>query len=72
MDLLTEIMTVTNEQARQTSRDLARDEGVFVGISAGANVFAARQIAARLKPGQNVVTILCDTGERYLSTDIFD
>lgn len=72
MDLLTEIMTVTNEQARQTARDLAREEGVFVGISAGANVFAARQIAARLKPGQNVVTILCDTGERYLSTDIFD
>ncbi|MGK2945723.1 MAG: cysteine synthase A [Desulfuromonadales bacterium] len=72
MDLLTEIMTVTNEQARQTTRDLAREEGVFVGISAGANVFAARQIAARLKPGQNVVTILCDTGERYLSTDIFD
>jgi cysteine synthase A len=71
-ELLTEIITVTNEQARQTARDLAREEGVFVGISAGANVFAARQIAARLKPGQNVVTILCDTGERYLSTDIFD
>ena len=72
MDLLTEIITVTNEQAMQTARDLAREEGVFVGISAGANVFAARQIAARLKPGQNVVTILCDTGERYLSTNIFD
>ena len=72
MDLLTEIITVTNEQAMQTARDLAREEGVFVGISAGANVFAARQISARLKPGQNVVTILCDTGERYLSTNIFD
>ena len=72
MDLLTEIITVTNEQARQTARNLAREEGIFVGISAGANVFAARQIAARLKPGQNVVTILCDTGERYLSTDVFD
>ena len=71
-DLLTEIITVTNEQAMQTARDLAREEGVFVGISAGANVFAARQVAARLKPGQNVVTILCDTGERYLSTNIFD
>lgn len=71
-NLLTEIITVTNEQAMQTARDLAREEGVFVGISAGANVFAARQIAARLKPGQNVVTILCDTGERYLSTSIFD
>ena len=70
--LLTEIITVTNEQAMQTTRELAREEGVFVGISAGANVFAARQIASRLKPGQNVVTILCDTGERYLSTNIFD
>jgi cysteine synthase A len=72
VDLLTEVTTVTNEQAMQTARELAREEGVFVGISAGANVFAARQIAARLKPGQNVVTILCDTGERYLSTNIFD
>ena len=71
-DIFTEIITVTNEQAMQTAHDLARDEGVFVGISSGANVFAARQIAARLKPGQNVVTILCDTGERYLSTNIFD
>ena len=71
-NILTEIITVTSEQAMQTARDLAREEGVFVGISAGANVFAARQVAARLKPGQNVVTILCDTGERYLSTNIFD
>ncbi len=71
-DLLTEIVTVTNEQAMQTTRDLAREESIFVGISAGANVFAARQVAARLKPGQNVVTILCDTGERYLSTNVFD
>ena len=71
-DIITEIITVTNEQAMETARDLAREEGVFAGISAGANVFAARQVAARLKPGQNVVTILCDTGERYLSTNIFD
>ncbi len=71
-DIITEIITVTNEQAMETARDLAREEGVFAGISAGANVFAARQVAARLKPGQHVVTILCDTGERYLSTNIFD
>ncbi len=71
-DIYSEIITVTNEQAMQTARELAREEGVFVGISAGANVFAARKVAARLKPGQNVVTILCDTGERYLSTNIFD
>ncbi len=71
-EILTEIITVTNEQAMETTRDLARDEGIFVGISSGANVFAARQVATRLKPDQNVVTILCDTGERYLSTNIFD
>jgi cysteine synthase A len=70
--IFSEIFTVTNDQAMQTARELARTEGVFVGISAGANVFAARKVAARLKPGQNVVTILCDTGERYLSTNIFD
>lgn len=71
-EIFSEIITVTNEQAMETARELAREEGVFVGISAGANVFAARQVAARLKPEQNVVTILCDTGERYLSTNIFD
>jgi len=70
--IFSEIFAVSNEQAMQTARELARTEGVFVGISAGANVFAARQVAARLRPGQNVVTILCDTGERYLSTNIFD
>ncbi len=67
-----EIITVGNHDAMQTARDLARSEGVFVGISAGANVFAARQIAARLGAGKTVVTVLCDTGERYLSTGIFD
>jgi cysteine synthase A len=71
-DIYDEIITVSNEQAMQTARELARSEGVFVGISAGANVFAARRVAERLQPGQNVVTILCDTGERYLSTNIFD
>ncbi|MEJ2524495.1 MAG: cysteine synthase A [Desulfuromonadales bacterium] len=71
-EIYAQIITVSNEDAMRTARELARNEGVFVGISAGANVFAARQIAARLQPGQNVVTILCDTGERYLSTDIFD
>ncbi len=70
-NIYSRIITVSNEDAMQTARELARDEGIFVGISAGANVFAARQVAAQLKPGQNVVTILCDTGERYLSTNIF-
>jgi cysteine synthase len=67
-----EVITVTNEQAINTARRLAREEGLFVGISSGANVFAALEIAQRLGPGNNVVTVLCDTGERYLSTGIFD
>ena len=71
-EIYSRIITVSNEQAMQSAKALARDEGIFVGISAGANVFAARQVAAQLSPEQNVVTILCDTGERYLSTDIFD
>lgn len=71
-DIYSRIITVSNEDAMQSARELARTEGVFVGISAGANVFAARQVAAELSPDQNVVTILCDTGERYLSTGIFD
>ena len=71
-EIYSEIITVTNEDAMQTARELAREEAIFVGVSAGANVFAARQIAARLNADQNVVTILCDTGERYLSTNIFD
>lgn len=67
-----EIITVGNEEAMQAARQLAREEGIFVGISAGANVLASRRIADRLGPGKNVVTVLCDTGERYLSTGIFD
>ncbi|WP_305043237.1 cysteine synthase A [Geoalkalibacter sp.] len=67
-----EIITVSNNDAIATAVRLAREEGVFVGISSGANVFAALQVAKRLGPGKNVVTMLCDTGERYLSTAIFD
>ena len=48
---------------------LAKKEGLLVGISAGANVFAAQKIAEELGPGKNVVTILCDTGERYISIE---
>jgi cysteine synthase A len=67
-----EIITITNEEALSTARRMAREEGVFAGISSGANVYAALAIARRLGPGKNVVTMLCDTGERYLSTGIFD
>ncbi len=60
-------MTVEDEEAIEMSRRLAREEGLLVGISAGANVWASCRVAARLGPAANVATILCDTGERYLS-----
>ena len=66
------ICVVTDEQALQTSRDLARKEGLMVGISAGTNVFAALKLAKRLGPGKTVVTILPDTAERYFSTPLFN
>ena len=66
-----EVITVSNEDAFETSRMLAKKEGLLVGISAGANVYAAMEIAKQ-NPGKTIVTILCDTGERYLSTELFD
>jgi len=67
-----EVIRVSNEDAFEAARKLARIEGMFVGISAGANFFGALQLARRLGKGKNVVTVMCDTGERYLSTGIFD
>ena len=67
-----EVIQVSNEDAIETSRMLAKKEGLLVGISAGANVYAAMQVAARKEfQGKTIVTILCDTGERYLSTELF-
>ena len=68
-----EIFTVSNEDAIETTRFLAHNEGVFVGISSGAAAWAAAQIAARPEnKGKTIVAILPDTGERYLSTGIFE
>ncbi len=67
--LLDRVVTVTDDEAYQTAKSLAKKEGLLVGISAGANVFAAQKIAEELGPGKNVVTILCDTGERYISIE---
>ena len=50
---------------------LSKKHGIFVGISAGANIFASIEISRKMLPGSKIVTILCDTGERYLSTGIF-
>lgn len=67
--LIDRVMTVTDEEAYQMTKQLAKKEGLLVGISSGANVFAAQKIAETMGPDQNVVTILCDTGERYLSIE---
>jgi len=65
------VVKVRNEDAIRTSRDLARLEGMLVGISSGAAAWTALGIAKELGPGKNVVVIFPDTGERYLSTDLF-
>jgi len=67
-----EVIRVKNQDAFDAARTLARVEGMLVGISAGANFLGALQLARKLGKGKNVVTIMCDTGERYLSTGIFD
>jgi len=68
-----EVVQVSNEDAIEASRNLAKKEGLLIGISAGANVFIAQQVAARPEnKGKTIVTILCDTGERYLSVGLYD
>jgi cysteine synthase A len=66
-----EIIQVSNEDAIHTSRRLAKEEGILAGISAGANVWAAVQVAKRTGRGKVVLVIVPDVGERYLSTDLF-
>jgi cysteine synthase A len=67
-----EIVQVAGDKAIEAARALATDEGILVGISAGANAFAAAELGARPENrGKLIVTILCDTGERYLSTPLF-
>jgi len=63
------VVTVTDDEAYQTAKRISKQEGILVGISSGANVFAAQKVAEELGPGKNVVTILCDTGERYISIE---
>jgi cysteine synthase A len=71
--LLDEVIRVTNEDAISTAQRLAKEEGLLVGISTGANVWAALQVAARPEnKGKLIVTIGCSTGERYLSTALAD
>ena len=67
-----DICIVTDDEAIQTSRDLASKEGIMCGISSGTNVAAAIKLARKLGEGKTVVTILPDTAERYFSTPLFD
>lgn len=68
-----EILTVSNEQAFEMTKQIARTEGLLVGISSGAALFAALELAKRKEfENKNIVVILPDTGERYLSTGVFD
>lgn len=66
------ICIVSDDEALQTARDLARLEGILAGISSGTNVFAAKKLAKKLGPGKTVVTVLPDTAERYFSTPLFE
>ena len=66
-----DIIRVTNEDTLETSRSLARKEGILAGISSGANMWAALQVAHRAGTEKLVLVILPDTGERYISTDLF-
>lgn len=70
--IVDEIVKVSDEDAISTARALAREEGLFVGISSGANVYAAIELAKKLGKGKKVVTVAPDGGEKYLSTGLFD
>ena len=63
-------MDVTQEEAEETTRRLAREEGIFAGISSGGAVAAALRLASELNDGV-IVAIICDRGDRYLSTGVF-
>ena len=73
LEIVDDVITVTNEDAIATARRLAVEEGILGGISTGANVWAALQVAQRPEnKGKLIVTIGCSTGERYLSTALAD
>jgi cysteine synthase A len=70
--IIDEVITVDDEDAFAWGRRLAKEEGIMAGISSGANMWAAAQVAARPEfKGKRIVTIMCSLGERYLSTPLF-
>jgi cysteine synthase A len=70
-DIVDRVIKVENNDAMTTARAMAQKEGILCGISSGANVWAALQVARELGPGKTVVTFVCDTGERYVSTPLY-
>ena len=73
VDLIDEILQVSNEDALRTARELASREGILSGISGGGNLWAAVQLSQRPEnEGKTIVTFVCDTGERYISTELYD
>lgn len=72
LEIIDEIITVTNYDAIETAKTLIREEGIFCGISSGANAWAAKKVGMRPEnKDKNIVFMVCDTAERYLSTDLF-
>ena len=73
MDIVDEVIAVENEDAFDKARQVARTDGLLVGISSGAAIYAATELARRPEnKGKNIVVLLPDTGERYLSTQLFE
>ena len=71
LDLADEIIAVSDEDAYETARQLASVEGIFGGVTSGANVWAALQRARKIGPGKKIVTIVCDSGLKYLNGDLY-
>lgn len=71
LDLADEIMAVSDNDARETARRLAREEGIFGGTTSGANVWGAIQRARVIGPGKKIVTVICDSGLKYLNGDLY-
>ena len=69
--IVDEILPVKTDEAKEMTRRIAREEALFAGTSSGANVVAAIQVAKRLGPGATVVTLMADSGLKYLSTDVY-
>jgi cysteine synthase A len=71
-NLIDEIIKVDNDDAIKTAREFAKEQGLLVGISAGANIYATKEVSSRENnKNKTIITILCDTGERYLSTELY-